>query len=150
MLEATGCYQIRNAAVRGVFPDFEPDLPWKIVLASDPLKGELLHFFQLVVRTRGERVTPARMQDLLRDALGDPTLELALWDLCGKECGQPLYRLFGGSLRDEVDYFYYLARGTPEEIVRQLYLRKLMDPSGYGYPKDRLAVEKPVAYGVAL
>jgi len=52
MLEATGCYQIRNAAVRGVFPDFEPDLPWKIVLASDPLKGELLHFFQLVVRTR--------------------------------------------------------------------------------------------------
>src|ERR1051325_7658131 len=38
-------------------------------------------------------------------------IDQALWDLCGKECGQPLYRLFGGALRDEVDYFYYLARG---------------------------------------
>src|SRR5213083_2645486 len=32
-------------------------------------------------------------------------IDQALWDLCGKECGQPLYRLFGGSLRDEVDTF---------------------------------------------
>jgi glucarate dehydratase len=46
-------------------------------------------------------------------------IDQALWDLCGKECGQPLYRLFGGALREEVDYFYYLARGTPEEITRQ-------------------------------
>jgi len=46
-------------------------------------------------------------------------IDQALWDLCGKECGQPLYRLFGGALRDDVDYFYYLARGTPEEITRQ-------------------------------
>ena len=46
-------------------------------------------------------------------------IDQALWDLCGKECGQPLYRLFGGALRDEVDYFYYLARGLPEDIVKQ-------------------------------
>jgi type I restriction enzyme M protein len=36
----------------------------------------------------------------------------------------------------------------PEEIVRQLYLRKLM--SVYGYPKDRIAVEKPVYFGSAV
>jgi glucarate dehydratase len=46
-------------------------------------------------------------------------IDQALWDLCGKACGQPLYRLFGGALRNEVDYFYYLARGTPGEIERQ-------------------------------
>src|SRR5207244_2198124 len=46
-------------------------------------------------------------------------IDQALWDLCGKACGQPLYRLFGGALRDEVDYFYYLARCEPDEIARQ-------------------------------
>jgi len=35
---------------------------------------------RLVVRGRAERVTPSQMQDWLRDALGDPSLEVALWD----------------------------------------------------------------------
>jgi L-alanine-DL-glutamate epimerase-like enolase superfamily enzyme len=46
-------------------------------------------------------------------------IDQALWDLCGRACGQPVYRLLGGALRDEVNYFYYLARGTPEEIQQQ-------------------------------
>jgi type I restriction enzyme M protein len=33
----------------------------------------------------------------------------------------------------------------PEEIVRQLYLRKLMDE--YGYVRDRIALEKKVYFG---
>ena len=36
----------------------------------------------------------------------------------------------------------------PEEIVRQLYLRKLMN--SYGYPKERIAIEKPVYFGSAV
>ncbi|TMA90577.1 MAG: NAD(+) synthase [Deltaproteobacteria bacterium] len=50
ILDAAGCYQARNAAVREVVPEFRPDMPWKIVLASDPLSAESLHFFHLVVR----------------------------------------------------------------------------------------------------
>ena len=49
LLEAAGCYDARTAAVREVFPEFTPDMPWKIVLASDPLKSDSLHFFQLVI-----------------------------------------------------------------------------------------------------
>lgn len=36
----------------------------------------------------------------------------------------------------------------PEEIVRQLYLRRLI--YAYGYPRERIAVEKPVYFGSAV
>jgi glucarate dehydratase len=46
-------------------------------------------------------------------------IDMALWDLCGKACGQPIYRLFGGAMREEVDYFYYLAQGGVDFIQEQ-------------------------------
>ena len=62
ILDAAGCYEARTEAVREVFPEFEPGMPWKIVLASDPLRSESLHFFQtrLAANHRGEVAVVSR------------------------------------------------------------------------------------------
>ncbi|HKW98603.1 MAG TPA: mandelate racemase/muconate lactonizing enzyme family protein [Bryobacteraceae bacterium] len=46
-------------------------------------------------------------------------IDMALWDICGKACNQPLYNLFGGRVRESANYFYYLARGSAESLQAQ-------------------------------
>ncbi|MFC2012827.1 mandelate racemase/muconate lactonizing enzyme family protein [Chloroflexota bacterium] len=46
-------------------------------------------------------------------------IEMALWDLLGKECGQPLYKIWGGAFRKKIPYFGFIQRGTPETVARQ-------------------------------
>jgi L-alanine-DL-glutamate epimerase-like enolase superfamily enzyme len=43
-------------------------------------------------------------------------VEMACWDIVGKASGQPLVNLFGGRVRDEVEFFYYLSRKTAAEM----------------------------------
>jgi L-alanine-DL-glutamate epimerase-like enolase superfamily enzyme len=47
-------------------------------------------------------------------ALG--AIEMACWDIVGKACGQPLVNLFGGRVRDAVDYFGYVSGASPDEL----------------------------------
>jgi L-alanine-DL-glutamate epimerase-like enolase superfamily enzyme len=47
-------------------------------------------------------------------------IDMALWDLCGRACGQPVWRLLGGLQQQEATYFYYLARDTPEGLEAQV------------------------------
>ena len=46
-------------------------------------------------------------------------IDMALADLAARAAGLPLYKLFGGLRRREASYFYYLARGTREELAEQ-------------------------------
>jgi L-alanine-DL-glutamate epimerase-like enolase superfamily enzyme len=48
---------------------------------------------------------------------GIAAVEMACWDIVGKVCGQPLVNLFGGRVRDRVEFFYYLSRRSPSEVA---------------------------------
>jgi L-alanine-DL-glutamate epimerase-like enolase superfamily enzyme len=48
-----------------------------------------------------------------------PGIDMALWDLCGKASGEPLYNLFGGKVRESASYFYYCSQGSTEHIAEQ-------------------------------
>jgi L-alanine-DL-glutamate epimerase-like enolase superfamily enzyme len=82
-----------------------------IVLGRDPFEGEAI--------AHDVYVAGAWQFQAMTGNFAFAGIDMALWDLCGKACGQPLYRLFGGAVREEVDYFYYRHWGTPEELEAQ-------------------------------
>ena len=46
-------------------------------------------------------------------------IDMALWDIYGKETNKPIHQLIGGNLRDNVDYFYYLNWDNPKNFYKQ-------------------------------
>ncbi len=49
---------------------------------------------------------------------GGANVDIALWDLIGKACGQPLYKLWGGAKDRVIPYASMIQLGTPEERAR--------------------------------
>jgi galactonate dehydratase len=87
----------------------------------DPLDIEGIYFNLLSY----DRVHDGKASVFLRGAGGGPFyaalagIEIALWDLAGKALDVPLYRLFGGRMRDKVAvYFHSNDPKTVGEMVR--------------------------------
>ena len=56
-LEAIGCYQWRDDAIRSVFPDYGEGWKNKIVISQNLLESDRINFFKIVVENpRGERM----------------------------------------------------------------------------------------------
>lgn len=62
----------------------------------------------------------ARLRYYARGAAyrGSACADIALWDLVGKACGQPLYKLFGGGKERVMAYASLILLSTPEERGR--------------------------------
>ncbi len=50
-------------------------------------------------------------------------IDIALWDIKGKEAGKPVYELLGGPTREKVRLYTHLGGSTPEELAEQAKAR---------------------------
>ncbi|MGH3627394.1 MAG: mandelate racemase/muconate lactonizing enzyme family protein, partial [Sciscionella sp.] len=81
-----------------------------LVLGEDPLAIErLIHRIDLV----------GTWHHVKGSSPAIAAVEMACWDILGKICGQPLVNLLGGKFRERVEYFYYVARTSPDEVAAE-------------------------------
>jgi galactonate dehydratase len=103
------------------------------VLGSDPLAVEAL--VQRMLRGDYGRAGQVEMS-------GISAIEIACWDIIGKALEQPVYRLFGGPVRDRIKAYangWYTVERTPEEfhaaakrVIAKGYRALKLDPFGSG------------------
>jgi L-alanine-DL-glutamate epimerase-like enolase superfamily enzyme len=46
-------------------------------------------------------------------------IDMALWDIVGKACQKPLYQLWGGAFRKNIEFYGPVQRASPEDVAAQ-------------------------------
>jgi L-alanine-DL-glutamate epimerase-like enolase superfamily enzyme len=46
-------------------------------------------------------------------------IDMALWDLVGKACDRPLYQIWGGAFRKQIEFYGPIDRASPEDVAIQ-------------------------------
>jgi galactonate dehydratase len=130
-------------ALRGYLAEAVPNH----VLGHDPFEIESLV-------QRMYRNDYARADEIAMSAIA--TIEMACWDIVGKALGQPIYKLLGGAVRDQVKAYangWYTVERTPQEFhdaatraVAKGYRALKLDPFGAGfYELDRSEKTRSIA-----
>lgn len=94
-----------DAGVIGIGPGFAPNLinvVRHILIGADPFDVE-------------QHAAALRYYALGLPYAGSTGVDIALWDLIGKLCNQPLYKLWGGGKDKVAAYASSVLLGTPEE-----------------------------------
>ncbi len=131
----------RTDSVNGYLEEAVP----RYVLGHDPFNIE-----QLVQRMFREDYARAGETTMTGIAL----IEMACWDIVGKATAQPVYRLLGGAVREQIKAYangWYTVERTLEEfhaatkrVIAGSYRALKFDPFGAGYYELSLA-EKSLA-----
>ncbi|MCD8014878.1 MAG: hypothetical protein LUG99_17230 [Lachnospiraceae bacterium] len=107
----SGIYGVGDASLNGreaTVTSLIDDYLAPMLIGRDP--GKIEDFWQLVYRGsywRGGNIVMSALCGI----------DMALWDILGKRCNQPLYALLGGKVRDQVLCYSHVLGKTPEEKV---------------------------------
>jgi galactonate dehydratase len=97
----------KTRAVVGAIEDFAP-----MLIGEDPRRIEFL--YQKMYRQSFWRVGVIGLSAI-------SGIEQALWDIRGKELGQPVYALLGGRVRDKVRMYTHLGGGDMRAVYETQY-----------------------------
>jgi galactonate dehydratase len=126
----------KTRAVVGAVADFEP-----MILGEDA--GRIEHIYQKMYRQSFFRMGVIGMSAI-------SGIEQALWDIRGKEIGQPVYKLLGGAVRDKVRMYTHLGGGDMKAVYEtqfsddpQVFVDRALEVRSRGYNAVKVLITPP-------
>jgi muconate cycloisomerase len=85
----------------------------KVILGESIYNGNriMMRSYRLAFATRGAGSAPRYFSQVFSG------IDLALWDAIGKTIKQPIHRLLGGAVHENVSYFGFIQGSAPEELA---------------------------------